>query len=97
VAGQVGVDPARRSRWPTSTVRPVSHWPTCTTALHQAGADPSDVVMTRAYSTLPKDVEPFNAVYAAALGGFALPARTAVFVGPAQGPLVEVEALAVLR
>jgi 2-iminobutanoate/2-iminopropanoate deaminase len=96
VAGQVSIDPAtgeiagatieEQTRRTLENVRAV---------LEEAGASFDDVVMLRVYLTEREHFAGMNSVY----GEFVsepFPARTTVFVGLAEGLLVEVDALAVV-
>jgi reactive intermediate/imine deaminase len=96
VAGQVPVDPAtglivgdtvgEQTRQALENVRAV---------LEEAGAGYEDVIMLRVYLTRREDFAEMNAVYE----GYVrepFPARTTVFVGLAEGLLVEIDALAVV-
>jgi 2-iminobutanoate/2-iminopropanoate deaminase len=96
VAGQVPVDPAtgeivgetvgEQTRQALENVRAV---------LDEAGAGFGDVVMLRVYLTRREDFAPMNAVYEEFVSD-PFPARTTVFVGLAEGLLVEIDALAVV-
>jgi 2-iminobutanoate/2-iminopropanoate deaminase len=63
--------------------------------LEEAGASFDDVVMVRVYLTQRADFAAMNEVYAEFVGE-PYPARTTVFVGLAEGMLVEIDALAVV-
>lgn len=63
--------------------------------LAEAGAGFDDVVMMRVYLTRREDFAEMNAVYAEYMSE-PYPARTTVFVGLAEGMLVEIDALAVV-
>ena len=96
VAGQVPVDPAtgeivgetaaEQTRQALENVRAV---------LDEAGAGFGDVMMLRVYLTRREDFAPMNAVYEEFVSD-PFPARTTVFVGLAEGLLVEIDALAVV-
>jgi 2-iminobutanoate/2-iminopropanoate deaminase len=96
VAGQVPVDPVtglivgetvgEQTRQALDNVRAV---------LDEAGAGFDDVVMLRVYLARREDFAAMNAVYDEYLGE-PYPARTTVFVGLAEGLLVEIDALAVV-
>jgi 2-iminobutanoate/2-iminopropanoate deaminase len=96
VAGQVPVDPAtglvvgetvgEQTQQALENVRAV---------LQEAGSGFEDVVMLRVYLTRREDFAAMNAVYERyVLEPY--PARTTVFVGLAEGLLVEIDALAVV-
>ena len=63
--------------------------------LEEAGAGFDDVVMLRVYLTRREDFAEMNAVYEKFVSE-PYPARTTVFVGLAEGLLVEIDALAVV-
>jgi 2-iminobutanoate/2-iminopropanoate deaminase len=96
VAGQVPVDPVtglivgetvgEQTRRALDNVRAV---------LEEAGAGFDDVVMLRVYLARREDFAAMNAVYDEYLSE-PYPARTTVFVGLAEGLLVEIDALAVV-
>jgi reactive intermediate/imine deaminase len=96
VAGQVPVDPATKlivgetvgeqTRQALENVRAV---------LEEAGSGFDDVVMLRVYLTRREDFAEMNAVYEQYVRE-PYPARTTVFVGLAEGLLVEIDALAVV-
>src|SRR4051812_33821849 len=96
VAGQVPVDPITRlvvgetvgeqTRQALENVRAV---------LEEAGSGFDDVVMLRVYLTRREDFAEMNAVYEEYVRE-PYPARTTVFVGLAEGLLVEIDALAVV-
>jgi 2-iminobutanoate/2-iminopropanoate deaminase len=96
VAGQVPVDPAtglivgetvgEQTRQALDNVRAV---------LEEAGTGFEDVVMLRVYLTRREDFAAMNAVYEQYVRE-PYPARTTVFVGLAEGLLVEIDALAVV-
>jgi 2-iminobutanoate/2-iminopropanoate deaminase len=96
VAGQVPVDPAtgiivgetvgEQTRQALENVRAV---------LEEAGSGFDDVVMLRVYLTHREDFAAMNAVYEEYVSE-PYPARTTVFVGLAEGLLVEIDALAVV-
>jgi 2-iminobutanoate/2-iminopropanoate deaminase len=96
VAGQVGVDPAtgtlageevgEQTRQTLENVVAV---------LEAAGATLRDVIMVRVYLTDRAHFAAMNEVYAGFVGE-PFPARTTVFVGLAEGLLVEIDALAVI-
>ena len=96
VAGQVPVDPAtglivgetvgEQTRQALDNIRAV---------LEEAGSGFEDVVMLRVYLTRREDFAAMNAVYDEYVRE-PYPARTTVFVGLAEGLLVEIDALAVV-
>ena len=96
VAGQVPVDPAtglivgesvgEQTRQALENVRAV---------LEEAGSGYDDVIMLRVYLTRREDFAEMNAVYEQFVSE-PYPARTTVFVGLAEGLLVEIDALAVV-
>ncbi|MCW2860520.1 MAG: tdcF [Actinoallomurus sp.] len=96
VAGQVPVDPAtglivgetvgEQTQQALENVRAV---------LQEAGSGFEDVVMLRVYLTRREDFAAMNAVYEQYVRE-PYPARTTVFVGLAEGLLVEIDALAVV-
>ena len=96
VAGQVPVDPAtglivgqtvgEQTRQALDNVRAV---------LEEAGSGYDDVVMLRVYLARKEDFAEMNAVYEEYVRE-PFPARTTVFVGLADGLLVEIDALAVV-
>jgi 2-iminobutanoate/2-iminopropanoate deaminase len=63
--------------------------------LEEAGSGFDDVVMLRVYLTRKEDFAEMNAVYEKFVSE-PYPARTTVFVGLAEGLLVEIDALAVV-
>ncbi|MFB9833683.1 RidA family protein [Actinoallomurus acaciae] len=96
VAGQVPVDPetglvvgetvGEQTRQALENVRAV---------LEEAGSGFDDVVMLRVHLTRREDFAAMNAVYESYVSE-PYPARTTVFVGLAEGLLVEIDALAVV-
>jgi 2-iminobutanoate/2-iminopropanoate deaminase len=96
VAGQVAIDPAtgqvtgttveEQTRRTLENVRAI---------LEEAGASFDDVVMMRVYLTEREHFAPMNSVYAEFVTE-PFPARTTLFVGLAEGLLVEIDALAVV-
>jgi reactive intermediate/imine deaminase len=96
VAGQVPVEPAtglivgetvgEQTRQALQNVQAV---------LEEAGSGFGDVVMLRVYLTRREDFAEMNAVYEEFVSE-PYPARTTVFVGLAEGLLVEIDALAVV-
>ena len=96
VAGQVPVDPAtglivgqtvgEQTQQALENVRAV---------LDEAGAGFEDVLMLRVYLARREDFAAMNAVYEQYVRE-PYPARTTVFVGLAEGLLVEIDALAVV-
>jgi reactive intermediate/imine deaminase len=96
VAGQVGIDPAtgelaggevgEQTRQTLDNLVAV---------LEAAGATLRNVIMMRVYLTDQAHFAAMNEVYAGFVGE-PFPARTTVFVGLAEGMLVEIDALAVL-
>jgi 2-iminobutanoate/2-iminopropanoate deaminase len=96
VAGQVGIDPAtgvlagdevgEQTRQTLDNLVAI---------LEAAGATLRDVIMVRVYLTDRAHFAAMNEVYAGFVGE-PFPARTTVFVGLAEGMLVEIDALAVI-
>jgi 2-iminobutanoate/2-iminopropanoate deaminase len=96
VAGQVPVEPStgvivgetvgEQTRQALQNVQAV---------LEEAGSGFDDVVMLRVYLTRKEDFAEMNAVYEKFVSE-PYPARTTVFVGLAEGLLVEIDALAVV-
>lgn len=96
VAGQVPYDPAtgeivgdtveEQTRRTLENVRAV---------LEEGGASFDDVVMLRVYLTETDDFASMNSVYKEFVSE-PFPARTTLFVGLAEGLLVEIDALAVV-
>ena len=96
VAGQVPVEPAtgvivgetvgEQTQQALQNVQAV---------LEEAGSGFDDVVMLRVYLTRKEDFAEMNAVYERFVSE-PYPARTTVFVGLAEGLLVEIDALAVV-
>jgi reactive intermediate/imine deaminase len=96
VAGQIPRDPvtgdlagttvAAQTRRALENVRAV---------LEEAGSGFDDVIMMRVYLTRREDFAEMNDVYAEYVNE-PYPARTTLFVGLAEGVLVEIDALAVL-
>ncbi len=82
----VGTTVAEQTRQTLNNVRAI---------LTEAGASFDDVVMMRVYLTRREDFAEMNAVYADYVTE-PFPARTTVFVGLAEGMLVEIDALAVV-
>jgi len=96
VAGQVAVDPATGAlvgeEVGEQTRRTLEN---LVAILEAAGATLRDVIMVRVYLTDRAHFQAMDEVY----GGFVgepFPARTTVFVGLAEGMLVEIDALAVI-
>lgn len=96
VAGQVPIDPStgeiagktveEQTRRTLENVKAV---------LDEAGASFDDVVMLRVYLTEREHFAPMNSVYQEFVSE-PFPARTTLFVGLAEGLLVEIDALAVV-
>lgn len=96
IAGQVAIDPAtgqiagttveEQTRRTLENVRAI---------LDEAGAGFDDVVMMRVYLTDRDHFAPMNSVYAEFVTE-PFPARTTLYVGLAEGLLVEIDALAVV-
>jgi 2-iminobutanoate/2-iminopropanoate deaminase len=96
VAGQVGIDPATGALAGADvgeqTRRTLEN---LVAILEAAGATLRDVIMVRVYLTDRAHFAAMNEVYAGFVGE-PFPARTTVFVGLAEGMLVEIDALAVI-
>jgi 2-iminobutanoate/2-iminopropanoate deaminase len=96
VAGQVPIDPVTReiagdtveeqTRRTLENVRAI---------LEEGGASFDDVVMMRVYLTQREHFAPMNSVYKEFVTE-PFPARTTLYVGLAEGLLVEIDALAVV-
>jgi 2-iminobutanoate/2-iminopropanoate deaminase len=96
VAGQVGIDPATGELAGAEVGEQTRQTlENLVAILEAAGATLRDVIMVRAYLTDRAHFAAMNEVYAGFVGE-PFPARTTVFVGLAEGMLVEIDALAVL-
>jgi reactive intermediate/imine deaminase len=96
VAGQVGVDPATGELAGDEVAEQTRQTlDNLVAVLEAAGATLRDVIMMRVYLTDQAHFAAMNEVYAGFVGE-PFPARTTVFVGLAEGMLVEIDALAVL-
>jgi 2-iminobutanoate/2-iminopropanoate deaminase len=82
----VGTTVAEQTRQTLENVRAI---------LEEAGSGFEDVLMMRVYLTRKEDFAEMNKVYAEYVSE-PYPARTTVFVGLAEGMLVEIDALAVV-
>jgi 2-iminobutanoate/2-iminopropanoate deaminase len=96
VAGQGGVDP-QTGEWVGDTVEAQTRQTldNLVAILEEAGASLRDVIMMRVYLTDRAHFGAMNEVYS----GYVqepFPARTTVFVGLAEGMLIEIDALAVI-
>jgi 2-iminobutanoate/2-iminopropanoate deaminase len=96
VAGQGGVDP-RTGEWAGDTVEAQTRQTldNLVAILEAAGAGLRDVIMARVYLTERAHFAAMNEVYSSYVSE-PFPARTTVFVGLAEGMLVEIDALAVI-
>jgi 2-iminobutanoate/2-iminopropanoate deaminase len=96
VAGQVGVDPATGELAGDEVAEQTRQTlDNLVAVLEAARATLRDVIMMRVYLTDQAHFAAMNEVYAGFVGE-PFPARTTVFVGLAEGMLVEIDALAVL-
>jgi reactive intermediate/imine deaminase len=96
VAGQVGVDPATDTLvGDTIEEQTRQTLDNLAAVLEAAGASLRDVIMVRVYLTDRAHFGPMNEIYSGYMAE-PFPARTTVFVGLAEGMLVEIDALAVL-
>jgi 2-iminobutanoate/2-iminopropanoate deaminase len=96
VAGQVGIDPATGELVGDEVGEQTRQTlDNLVAVLEAAGASLRDVIMMRVYLTDQAHFAAMNEVYAGFVGE-PFPARTTVFVGLAEGMLVEIDALAVL-
>jgi 2-iminobutanoate/2-iminopropanoate deaminase len=96
VAGQVGIDPATGALAGDEVGEQTRQTlDNLVAILEAAGATLRDVIMVRVYLTDRAHFAAMNEVYAGFVGE-PFPARTTVFVGLAEGMLVEIDALAVL-
>jgi 2-iminobutanoate/2-iminopropanoate deaminase len=93
VAGQVGIDPATGELVGDEVGEQTRQ--TLAAVLEAAGATLRDVIMVRVYLTDQAHFAAMNEIYAGFVGE-PFPARTTVFVGLAEGMLVEIDALAVI-
>jgi 2-iminobutanoate/2-iminopropanoate deaminase len=96
VAGQVGIDPATGELVGDEVSEQTRQTlDNLVAVLEAAGATLRDVIMVRVYLTDRAHFAAMNEIYAGFVGE-PFPARTTVFVGLAEGMLVEIDALAVL-
>jgi 2-iminobutanoate/2-iminopropanoate deaminase len=96
VAGQVGIDPATGALAGDEVGEQTRQTlDNLVAILEAAGATLRDVIMVRVYLTDREHFAAMNEVYAGFVGE-PFPARTTVFVGLAEGMLVEIDALAVI-
>ena len=96
VAGQVGIDPATGELVGDEVGEQTRQTlDNLVAVLEAAGATLRDVIMVRVYLTDRAHFAAMNEIYAGYVGE-PFPARTTVFVGLAEGMLVEIDALAVL-
>jgi 2-iminobutanoate/2-iminopropanoate deaminase len=96
VAGQVGIDPATGELVGVEVGEQTRQTlDNLVAVLEAAGATLRDVIMVRVYLTDRAHFAAMNEIYAGYVGE-PFPARTTVFVGLAEGMLVEIDALAVL-
>jgi reactive intermediate/imine deaminase len=96
VAGQVGIDPASGALAGDEVGEQTRQTlDNLVAILEAAGATLRDVIMVRVYLTDRAHFAAMNEVYAGFVGE-PFPARTTVFVGLAEGMLVEIDALAVI-
>jgi 2-iminobutanoate/2-iminopropanoate deaminase len=96
VAGQVGIDPATGELVGDEVGEQTRQTlDNLVAVLEAAGATLRDVIMVRVYLTDRAHFTAMNEIYAGFVGE-PFPARTTVFVGLAEGMLVEIDALAVL-
>jgi 2-iminobutanoate/2-iminopropanoate deaminase len=96
VAGQVGIDPATGALAGAEVGEQTRQTlENLVAVLEAAGATLRDVIMVRVYLTDRAHFAAMNEVYAGFVGE-PFPARTTVFVGLAEGLLVEIDALAVI-
>jgi 2-iminobutanoate/2-iminopropanoate deaminase len=95
-AGQVGVDPETDALvGDTIEEQTRQTLDNLVAVLEAAGAGLRDAIMVRVYLTDRADFAAMNEVYSSYVQE-PFPARTTVFVGLAEGMLVEIDALAVL-
>jgi 2-iminobutanoate/2-iminopropanoate deaminase len=96
VAGQVGIDPTTGELVGDEVGEQTRQTlDNLVAVLEAAGATLRDVIMVRVYLTDRAHFEAMNEIYSGFVGE-PFPARTTVFVGLAEGMLVEIDALAVL-
>jgi 2-iminobutanoate/2-iminopropanoate deaminase len=96
VAGQVGVDPLTEALVGDEVGEQTRQALDNLVAIREAaGATLRDVIMVRVYLTDRAHFAAMNEVYAGYMAE-PFPARTTVFVGLAEGMLVEIDALAVV-
>jgi 2-iminobutanoate/2-iminopropanoate deaminase len=96
VAGQVGIDPQTGGLAGDGVEEQTRQaLDNLVAILEEAGAGLRDVIMVRAYLTDRAHFAAFNEVYSGYVAE-PFPARTTVFVGLAEGMLVEIDALAVI-
>jgi 2-iminobutanoate/2-iminopropanoate deaminase len=96
VAGQVGIAPATGELVGDEVGEQTRQTlDNLVAVLEAAGATLRDVIMVRVYLTDRAHFAAMNEIYAGYVGE-PFPARTTVFVGLAEGMLVEIDALAVL-
>jgi 2-iminobutanoate/2-iminopropanoate deaminase len=96
VAGQVGIDPATGELVGDEVGEQTRQTlDNLVAVLEAAGATLRDVIMVRVYLTDQAHFAAMNEIYAGFVGE-PFPARTTVFVGLAEGMLVEIDALAVI-
>jgi 2-iminobutanoate/2-iminopropanoate deaminase len=96
VAGQVGIDPATGEvAGPDVAAQTRQTLTNLAAILAAGGASWDDVIQLRVFLTDRADFPAMNEVYAEFVPDPA-PARTTVFVGLAEGLLVEIDALAVV-
>jgi 2-iminobutanoate/2-iminopropanoate deaminase len=96
IAGQVGIDPATGAlAGDTVAEQTRQTLDNLVAVLEAGGATLRDVIMMRVYLTDREHFDAMNEVYAGYVGE-PFPARTTVFVGLAEGMLVEIDALAVI-
>jgi len=96
IAGQVGVDPATDALvGDTIEEQTRQTLDNLAAVLEAAGASLRDVIMVRVYLTDRAHFGRMNEIYSGYMAE-PFPARTTVFVGLAEGMLVEIDALAVL-
>jgi 2-iminobutanoate/2-iminopropanoate deaminase len=96
IAGQVGVDPETDALVGATIEEQTRRtFDNLVAVLEAAGASLRDVIMVRVYLTDRAHFGPMNEIYSDYVQE-PFPARTTVFVGLAEGMLVEIDALAVI-